>query len=237
MSLHPLSLEPLRARLYSLLVGGMEREPARGGGLFADVRDAANREPVSVMDTGRVLSACRGSWRRCRRRRSVARRRRQDRHAGADDCARRWEPRRREGEGGDEGGQHHVHAEASTGRESRRDLISSRRRNGRAAAISRREPHQHHSRVAQVASPRAKRATVRGRSRSWLEARGRREPERLNVKAESRKDEAVSMFPRAPRLVRSYPPPLVSPHPNCAKEQHAQLRRSRSLLEMAALFN
>mmetsp|Transcript_34009 Transcript_34009/g.112579 ORF Transcript_34009/g.112579 Transcript_34009/m.112579 type:complete len:422 (-) Transcript_34009:384-1649(-) len=59
--------------------------------------------------TGRVLSACRGSWRHCRRRRSVARRRRQDRHAGADDCARRWEPRRREGEGGDEGGQHHVY--------------------------------------------------------------------------------------------------------------------------------
>ena len=170
VSLHPLSLEPLRARLYSLLVGGMEREPARGGGLFADVRDAANREPVSVMDTGRVLSACRGSWRRCRRRRSVARRRRQDRHAGADDCARRWEPRRREGEGGDEGGSTCVHAEASTGRESRRDLISSRRRNGRGAAISRREPttgpSASHSRVAQVASPRAKRATVRGRSRS-----------------------------------------------------------------------
>ena len=143
VSLHPLSLEPLRARLYSLLVGGMEREPARGGGLFADVRDAANREPVSVMDTGRVLSACRGSWRRCRRRRSVARRRRQDRHAGADDCARRWEPRRREGEGGDEGGQHHVYTPKLRllwpGEQARSDIIKKKKWRGRAA-ISRREP-------------------------------------------------------------------------------------------------
>ena len=49
------------------------------------------------------------------------------------------------------------------GEQARSDIIKKKKWTRRAAAISRREPHQHHSRVAQVASPRAKRATVRGR--------------------------------------------------------------------------
>ena len=45
------------------------------------------------------------------------------------------------------------------GEQARSDIIKKKK----WTPISRREPHQHHSRVAQVASPRAKRATVRGR--------------------------------------------------------------------------